>query len=493
MTVAALHVAPDRSIRYCNPLMKKIFGYYPEEIMGKKTDLLYGDRRMNPTRKGEIYEALEQYGFHVGRAEGTAKDSKKKDLILYTFLVKPNEGAVILIKEAGKGEDFISFDKGLFLHSLLDNIPDMIYFKDLSNRFIMVNKAHADAAGKKPEEIIGKTDMDLFPDPIGKRYFDDDSRVVKTGKAIIGKIEKARRPDGGMTYVSTTKIPHYDDEGNIVGTIGITRNITEKMIAEEELHNYKNHLEDIIRKRTKALQESNERLLRMYNIKSDFTSMVSHELRTPLATIMENVSIVADGLLGSLKEKQKKHLDIAMANLERFSRLINEILDFSKLENKKIEFRIVEGNLNEVMNQVLRSYETIIKKKGLKLHTHMEPSLPLARFDSDRINQVISNIVDNAIKYTTKGFIKIETKAKGREVMVTVEDSGCGIKKQDMPRIFERFEQIISEETGRMRGTGLGLAISKQIIEQLGGSIFVKSEYKRGSKFSFTLPITRKE
>ncbi len=121
-----------------------------------------------------------------------------------------------------------------FLRALLENVPDMIYFKDLNNRFVLINKAHANALHLKPEEVIGKSDLDLFPKDIAQKYDVDDNYILKTGNSVIGKIEKAKRPDGGTTYVSTTKVPHYDKDGKIIGTMGITRNMTDFADLEEQ-------------------------------------------------------------------------------------------------------------------------------------------------------------------------------------------------------------------------------------------------------------------
>lgn len=121
-----------------------------------------------------------------------------------------------------------------FLQAFFDNVPDMIYFKDRQNRFVLVNRAHAAALNLTPQEVIGKSDLDFFPKEIGEKYYADDTDIIRTGKAIISKIEKAPRPDGGITYVSTTKLPHYDKNGKLIGIMGITRNLTDFANLEEE-------------------------------------------------------------------------------------------------------------------------------------------------------------------------------------------------------------------------------------------------------------------
>lgn len=488
LSVGGIFVNKDRTIKYCNPITEDIFGYSKNEVVGKQTDMLYGDRRKDKTDKNEIKNRLSDYGYHVGSAQGTRKDGSNVPLDLLTFIIKEDEGAAIIIKEASKKPSEIDIDASALLQDLMDSIPDIIYFKDIKNRFVMVNKAHAAALKLTPEEVVGHTDLDFFPPSLAEKYFSDDNAILETGEAIIDKIERAPRSDGSITYVSTTKVPRYDKDGNIIGTIGITRDVTDRMIAEEELRRYKDHLEELVAERTRDLEVSQEKLRRMYNIKSDFVSMVSHELRTPIATIKANVDIVLDGTTGDLNKEQKSFLQAALNNIERLSRLINDVLDFSKLENKKIEYRLIDGNLNEVIEQVLKSYEPVLEKKGLNLYKGLDPFLPLARFDPDRITQVLYNLITNAVKFTEKGFIKVESYRDQDKVRVIIEDSGEGIEEKDIARIFEKFEQINKPGGPRNKGTGLGLAICKQIVEQLGGIIWVESRYGKGSKFIFTLP-----
>lgn len=489
-TSGALFVDVNRTIKYCNEKIEKMFGWPTADVMEKRTEFLYGDRRAGKENK-EIFEALEKKGFHVGPARGRTKGGSEIDLKLSTFIIKPYEGAVILIDAPGtrKASLIDEFDKNLFIQNLLDTIPDMIYFTDIDSRFIMVNKAHAATKGLLPEQVVGKSDLDFFPKRIAEKYMADNKEILRTGKPVIGKIEKAPRPDGQFTYVSTTKMPHYDSNGEIIGLIGITRNITEQMVAQEELNMYKDTLEEKIKERTKELEEINERLVRMYHLKSEFTSVVSHEIRTPITIIKEGVALVEDGTLGEINKNQKINLGLALENIERLARLVNDILDFSKLEAKKVEFKIVKADLNAVISRAAGDYEGKIRQKGLELKMELDGLLPLVDFDKDRVIQVLYNLISNAVKFTDKGTVTIESKHSGDRAVVSVKDTGRGIKNVDIPRIFEQFEQVYTDEGSRKQGTGLGLPICKQIIDQLGGKISVESRYQEGSNFSFYLPI----
>ncbi|MBF0494880.1 MAG: PAS domain S-box protein, partial [Candidatus Omnitrophica bacterium] len=483
-----IFVDAERKIKFCNKNIRRIFGYPTSEITGKKTEILYGDRRNDKKNKGEIFNALERDGFHVGFAKGETRAGKKLDLKLSTFLVKPHNGAVVFIEEAKTREKLSGADKQYFLQNLLDTIPDMIYFKDIQERFVLVNKAHAEALGLKADEVIGKKDTDFFPGKLAEDFSKDDKLVLEKGEHIVGKITKAAREDGGYTYVSTTKVPNYDEHGKIAGLIGITRNITDKMIAEEELLKYKDKLEIMVKDRTSELEASNRKLKEMYEMKSKFTSNVSHELRTPLAAIKESINLVTDGVTGELNDRQKKLLNISKKHVDRLSRIINDVLDFQKLESGKMVYHFDKDALNGTIEEAYEVMKASAEEKGLELLFLPDTAVGEVVFDKDKIIQVLSNLINNAIKFTQAGKITVTSKKKGENVLVTVEDTGMGIDKKDIPLLFKDFEQIESTG-GKNPGTGLGLAISKEIIEGHKGKIWVESEYGKGSKFCFTLPI----
>jgi len=192
-----------------------------------------------------------------------------------------------------------------------------------------------------------------------------------------------------------------------------------------------------------------------------------------------------DETAGSLNKDQKEFLDIAKKNLERLSRLINEILELQKINAGKIEFKFQENDLNEVAAEVQKSMMSLTEAKGLDFNINLVPDMPKADFDRDKIVQVFTNLVGNAIKFTGKGFITITTSYGENFIRAAVADTGAGIPKEDFSRIFEHFEQLNDKD----EGSGLGLAISKEIIERHGGKIWVESVEGRGSTFHFILPI----
>ncbi len=247
-----------------------------------------------------------------------------------------------------------------------------------------------------------------------------------------------------------------------------------------------------------ALLKANQDIEKLSKIKSDFVSMVSHELRTPLTAIKESVSLVLDGAAGSISEEQGKFLRIAKNNIDRLVKTITEILDFSKLESGRITMHKRKMNINNLINEVYVAVRSSVEEKNITFGIDLSDEVEPIWFDPDRIGQALRNLISNAVKFNREdGRIKISSNKEcldGRDVVkVSVEDSGIGIPKEQVPSLFRRFTPLDTSMTRRHKGVGLGLAISKGIIEFHGGDIWVESEKGVGSKFIFTLPIYRKD
>jgi len=245
-----------------------------------------------------------------------------------------------------------------------------------------------------------------------------------------------------------------------------------------------------------GLQHKIREIEELYNLKSEFTSTVSHEMRTPLAPIKEGIELVLDGSSGPINKDQKGFLEIAKRNLDRLVNLINNVLDFSKLTSKKAELKTELVNLNEIIVSVADIYRLVADRKRLYLNTDLAPTRGLKmELDPDRINQVITNLIANAIKFTDKGGITIKTflEKGASSVKACVEDTGIGIEEKNFGALFKPFSQTGDKNAKQRGGTGLGLAICKEIIEQSGGKIWIESEFSKGSRFFFTLPIKKGE
>ena len=252
------------------------------------------------------------------------------------------------------------------------------------------------------------------------------------------------------------------------------------------------------------ITKTNKKLEKLEQLKSEFISIVSHELRTPLTAIKNSLNIMLSGKSGEMNETSTKFLNLANRNVNRLSGIINDLLDLSKIEAGKMEYRFDEFNIKDPAEQVCATLEGLAKDKNISLEIKAEDNLPKVYGDSSKIEQVIANLIANAIKFTNEdGKIKVEIKKakpeeismknalKGGYLQVAVEDNGIGIKQEDIPKVFDKFQQIESSLVRKIGGTGLGLPIAKQLIEAHRGMIWVESELNHGSTFSFIIPIAK--
>lgn len=259
------------------------------------------------------------------------------------------------------------------------------------------------------------------------------------------------------------------------------------------------------------LIETNQKLERLERLKSEFISIVSHELRTPLTSIKNSLDILMSGRCGEITPATEKFLNMAMRNVQRLSGIINDLLDLSKIEAGKMDFHFAPTDINTVINYVKSALSEVAKSKGLKLITNEADNLPEILADSQRLEQVLTNLVSNAIKFTPDGKsitissrvvkaadIKINENFKdiiknltGDYVEVCVKDEGIGIEQKNLLHTFDKFAQIENSLSRKAGGTGLGLPIAKQLLDAHKGAIWCDSELNKGSKFYFVIPVNK--
>ncbi|MBI3550494.1 MAG: PAS domain-containing protein [Elusimicrobia bacterium] len=350
----------------------------------------------------------------------------------------------------------------VLMEVVIEGSSDSVFVKDAESRYLMMNTSGAKMIGRPLDGIIGKTDSELFSPETFARLKASDQEIIQSGRPKVYEYSVAL-PAGTKTFQSS-KAPYRDPQGKIVGVIGIARDVTAQKAAEEKL------------------QEAAQ-------IKADFAAMVSHELRTPLTAIKLVIDMIVDRTLGPVNEEQNSALVTAQRSIDRLSRLINETLDFQKLESGKMEFRVSEADVNRLVQEVVISFEPVAKGRSITLLTNVAKDLPKVRCDKDKITQVVTNLLSNALKFTA-GPITVSTAMDGSDVRVSVKDSGPGVSPEDQTRLFQSFVQL--EGTRSIQGgTGLGLAISKKIIERHDGKIGIQSKVGDGATFFFTLPVDR--
>ena len=390
---------------------------------------------------GQLSRAFDQMTEHLKRTT-TSRDNLNKE-----------------ITERKKTEAALKKSEKKF-KTITENSADAIFITDSTGEYIYTNKAVTELLGFTKEEMKGKTIIDMAP----QNKINEHLAIFKSIKAegkILTEIELLKN-DG--TYISTELNTVILPDGKVYGSC---RDITERKQAEQKL------------------KEAME-------IKSQFISMASHELRTPLTAIKEGIAIVMDGSTGKINDEQEDFLGMAKRNVDRLARLINDVLDFQKLEAGGIKFNIQEKDINEVVKEVYETMVPLTKEKGLNFVIKLDENLPKARFDNDKIIQVLTNIVNNAIKFTEKGTITVTTSKQDNVVCVAVQDTGPGVKKEDIQKLFHKFEQLAKQDDRKTGGTGLGLAISKEIVEKHNGKIWAESKHGKGITFYFSLPVMEK-
>jgi PAS domain S-box-containing protein len=342
------------------------------------------------------------------------------------------------------------------LKAILDNLPFRAWLKDNENRFIAVNKPFATECNQTPQELIGKTDFDIFPERLSESHLEDDIEIMKTG--VQKSIEELIVTPEGTKWFETFKTPIFDENNKVIGTTGFSRDISERKKIEQ--------------------------------MKDEFVSMVSHELRTPLTSIQGSLGLVLSKVLGEIPPRVQELLEIANNNTIRLKDLINDILDIQKIHEEKIKFKMEQFNLTNLIKESIALNEAYGEK--YKINFVFESSFPelLIKSDRSRLIQVMTNFLSNASKFSNEGNdVLINTEILNENVRVSVTNKGQGIPDEFKSRIFEKFFQVDSASTRKFGGTGLGLSICKLIIEKLGGKINFTSNQGISTTFYFDLPI----
>ncbi len=267
--------------------------------------------------------------------------------------------------------------------------------------------------------------------------------------------------------------------------------------ANEKLRNEINErkrMELEIQNMNEQLEAQNKELEKASRAKSDFLARMSHELRTPLNVIMGFTELILGQVPGKINKEQRQCLDDILTSSRDLLGLINEVLDLSKVEAGKVELKLKNIVLAEVVESVTSAMMAVLSQRRQSLDVDLDKGLPLVRADESRLRQVFFNLLSNASQFTPDGGkLRIEASKKDGWCQVRVSDNGIGIKKKDLKQIFEPFYQADSSMTRERKGTGLGLSLVKEIVEMHGGQIWVESECGKGSSFIFTLPLASAE
>jgi PAS domain S-box-containing protein len=360
--------------------------------------------------------------------------------------------------------------------AFMNNIPAIALIKDKDGRIVYINEPMSNIYKIKFDDVRGKTLADWIPDEIATQIRLHDQEVLST-RRVMQFEEVIPTPDGILHHWLAFRFPLEEPDGELlVGMVAI--DITERKRAEAELRD------------AKEMAESASRS------KSEFLANMSHEIRTPLNGVVG----MTDLALGTdLTSEQREYLDTVKLSADALLIVINDILDFSKIEAGKIDLEMMDFNVRDHLEATLKTLAFRGDEKGLELMCEVAPEVPeMALGDSNRLRQIVVNLVGNAIKFTDQGEVALKVRVDAEEgghrvLHFTVSDTGVGIPPEKQKSIFEPFSQADTSTTRKYGGTGLGLTISTRLVEMMGGKMWVQSEVGRGSEFHFTARLGTSE
>ncbi len=394
-----------------------------------------------------------------------------------------------------------------YAERIISSMTDPLITVDPDAMLRSINKAALDLLGYKQEELVGQPVKKIFlqegrreEESALNRYFRkimDSGAAYNTGLIFLTKQGKEIPVNfsGGV----------MQQGGRIIGMVGVARDMRQIMAVISDLEKKGRDLGERSKNLTrmqrgmlhmmgdleiakKEAEKAEEELKRLDQLKRDFIATVSHELRTPLAITKEGISLILDRITGVINEEQEKILGTAGSNIDRLARIIDGLLNVSKIEAGKVSLRRRSVEITGLIRQVAADFELHLKAKNLELRINVPKNRLDVFVDPDKLVQVFINLLGNALKFTRRGHIEISLQEKESEIECVVADTGVGISEEDLPKVFSKFEQFGRLPGPGEKGTGLGLAITKGIIELHGGKIWVESKLGLGAKFSFVLP-----
>ena len=471
---AVITIDEQGIIQSVNPAVESLFAYPPAELLGRNVSML-----MPQPHREEHDQYLAHY-LRTGEANviglGRELEALRRDGTTFPIELTLSEvriggrrlftGFIRDISQRKQAEEALRESQAR-IQAILDTAVDGIITIDEQGIVEIANPAVERLFGYAPADLIGRNISMLMPSPHRERHDAYLARYLSTGEArVIGmgrEVEGLRRD--GTTFPLELALSEVRGNGRRRFT-GIIRDITVRKQAEQAL-------------------------LRADALKDEFLANTSHELRTPLNGIIGIGQSMLDGATGPLSDDQRRNLGMVVASGRRLTNLVNDLLDFSKLRHEKIELHCGPTDLHALADLVLTVSQALVVKRPLRVFNRIPFDVPLAEADEDRVQQILFNLIGNALKFTPAGTVEVFAQAHGAWLEITVADTGVGIAPEQLDKIFESFSQGDGTTNREQGGTGLGLAITRQLVELHGGTIRVESDADVGSRFTFTLPLSR--
>ncbi|MCJ0763493.1 response regulator [Variovorax terrae] len=458
---------------YANKAACQHLGYTADELLGM--DISVFDMDFSRDQSRAVRTALQETGRPVTfESRNRCKDGRVVDVEVTVFLARDDKRALNIaslkdITEQKRAAEAMGRQRAT-MRSLINSISDPIFYKDPHGRYLGCNEAFATAVGKPVGEIVGRTDAELLPPRLAEALRERD-------RGILSSLQTRRQEEwltdhhGRRKLFETVNGPFWDEDGQLLGIMGMGRDVTERKQAEEAV------------RRAKEIAEEATRM------KSDFLANMSHEIRTPMNAII-GMSHLA--LKTELTQRQRDYISKVQSSGQHLMGIIDDILDFSKVEAGKLDIEQADFELEKLLDNVANLLTEKSNAKGLELVFDIAPDVPpMLVGDSLRLGQILINFANNAVKFTEQGEIVVSARVKERSadgilLHFAVRDSGIGLTEEQVGRLFQSFQQADSSTTRRFGGTGLGLAISKKLAELMGGEVGVNSSFGKGSTFWFT-------
>jgi PAS domain S-box-containing protein len=377
--------------------------------------------------------------------------------------------------------------------AIFEMLPDQVYYKDLDCRFVVANEATARLIGiAGPHRLTGESDlslaqMGLLDRETAAQFHRDERAVLDSGKPAYLE-QEVYDIAGTHRWLGVLKVPVRDESGRVVALVGLGRDITDRKQQREQLAQARAQLE----RQNAELQEARADAERASRAKSEFLAAMSHEIRTPMTGVLGMADLLASANLPPVQHRQ---VEAIRASGRHLLAVVNDILDFSRIEAGRLDLEHVDFSMFELVEQVRGLMHPQAVERGLSLMFHVADSVPqVLRGDPTRLQQVLLNLVGNGLKFTNAGGVTVHVTAAerdGPEVMVRTEviDTGIGIPAAIVPTLFEPFSQADGSTARHYGGSGLGLAICKRIVTAMGGEIGVTSQPGQGSRFIYEVPL----
>ena len=491
-----LIAGPDRKIRFVNDAFVRMTGYAKDEIHGRDCRLLQGPLTDAVTKEG-IRTALRE----VREFSGEILNYRKDGTIFW------NELSISPVRdEQGRLSHFIGVTRDITSRQQAEASLKAAWLEVKNQKFaldqhaiVAVTDTHGDItyvndkfcaiSGYARDELLGRNHRLVNSGTHPKEFFTELWTTISQNRVWHGDICN-RAKDGSLYWVQSTMVPLLGPDGKPQAYIAIGTDITTTKMAEARLSQAKDHAEELNNQLECRIAQANELAIkaeRASEAKSMFVANMSHEIRTPMNGIMGMIEV----LLGTdLTPEQEDFARTAYSSSESLMAIINDVLDFSKLEAQRLELENCEFDLYELVFQVAELFRSQLVGRPLEMLVRIANDVPrLALGDPGRIRQILANLVGNAVKFTNAGFIRMDVTWVERSFVLAVSDTGIGIPRDLIVRLFTAFTQVDSSYSRSFGGTGLGLALSRRFAELMHGTLTVESEAGRGSTFTAKLPL----